>query len=114
MGDDTYDEVNMRWAVRMSVEQLQDFAGWSVIWNWVGRRSQAIKGIFSVFIGVKLAAKIRFGLFIVLLLVQACKIGVSPNRSRCYTYNLPFVEASQISIEALTTGFFVVASTTLP
>jgi hypothetical protein len=99
----------------MSVQQLQKPARWAVIRDRIRCRPQAVKGIFAIVICRILAAQIRLGLVGVLLFVQPWwnVLSHSPTRDGLEV-SLPFVDASQISIEALATGFFETASMTLP
>jgi len=76
-----HDEMNVGRSVRMSVQQLQKFTRWSVVWNRVRCWSQAVKAVLSVLICVELAAQIGLGLFLILLLVQAiCRCFPDVNR----------------------------------
>jgi hypothetical protein len=81
----TYQEMYMRWSHRMPVERLEYLASWSIIWDGVRYRSQAVKVIFSIFSSSKCAPQIHFWLLGVLLLVQSVRCSV-PNVHNC-TFN---------------------------
>lgn len=72
----------MGWAVWMSIKQLEYFASWSIVWNWVWCWSQAIPGILALVIRDELAPKIVINLVVILLLVHAIGRGL-PYIDRC-------------------------------
>ena len=67
------DEVNVRRAHGVAVEQLEQLAGRAVIRDGVARRPQAVQRVFAVGAGVEAAAQVHVRLLRVLLLVQTVR-----------------------------------------
>ncbi len=66
-GGATYDQMNVSGTVWVSVEQLQDFAGWSVKGDRVRGRSDAVEGVFAVLVCLEFAVEVVVDLGFVLL-----------------------------------------------
>ena len=79
----TYNQMNMSWSVRVSIQQLQQLARRAVIRDGVRCRSQAIKRIFAVGIGDEFPAEVAVHLVLVLLLIQAWKRDLSAGTFEC-------------------------------
>lgn len=68
---ETYNEMDMRWSIWVSIKQLEQFSGWSIEWNWIWCWLQAIPGVLTVLVRHELASKVVVTLVIVLLFVHA-------------------------------------------
>jgi hypothetical protein len=69
--DETYDQVNVSRAIWVSIQQLQNLASRTVIWDRIRRWLEAVEGIFAILVGGDSSSQVAVLLVWVLLLVEA-------------------------------------------
>lgn len=69
--DETYDQVDMSRAIWVPVQQLQDLARRTVIWDRIRRWLEAVEGILAILVGGHSSSQVAVLLVWVLLLVES-------------------------------------------
>ena len=69
--------MDVSWAVWVAIEQLEEFARRSVVWDRVWGRAEAVERVVAVLVGFKFAVQVVVNLIFILLGVEPWSIHVS-------------------------------------
>lgn len=67
------DQMNMRWSIRMTIQQLQQLSGRAIEGDWVGSGSQAVECIFAIRVRHEFASQVRVDLIWILLFIETIR-----------------------------------------